>query len=119
MEAVTLDAGVQHELLEASFALAPVGVGFFDSELRCLRANDAFGSMAGVPADDTEGRTPAQLWLDAGPRLEALLRLTLESGRPRRDVELTTRHATDPGTTQHWVASAFPIPGDPHASDWC
>jgi PAS domain S-box-containing protein len=109
---MTLDAAVEHDLLEAAFALAPVGVAFFDAELRCLRANDALATMVGVPAGEQTGRTPSELRPDAGRRLEELLRLTLDSGRARRDAEITTRCPWDPGTTQHWVASAYPIPGE-------
>jgi hypothetical protein len=108
---MTVDDALEHELLEAAFARTPMGVAFFDADLRCLRANAALAALVRLPADELVGRTPSELRPDIGRRLEQLLRVTLGSGRVRGDVELTTRCPDDPATTQHWVVSAYPIPG--------
>lgn len=50
--------------LSAFFAAAPVGMAMFDQLGRCVRVNDAFARLAGVPADECTGRgwsEPSQL----------------------------------------------------------
>lgn len=91
-------------LLDALFDRAPVGLAFWDEELRCVRVNGALAAMAGVRADAMVGRTPSEILPDIGQRLERLLRA------PRSEAEVTGRLPGDPGA-RTWVASTFPISG--------
>jgi PAS domain S-box-containing protein len=109
LPAVDLD----HGLLDALFAQAPVGLAFWDADLRCVRANRALARLTGVPVAEHLGRRVPEVLPEIGDRLAELLQATLSTARPRSDVELSGRLPADPGTTHHWLASTYAVPGDP------
>jgi serine phosphatase RsbU (regulator of sigma subunit)/PAS domain-containing protein len=93
-------------LLDTFFAIAPVGLGFLDSDLRYVRVNDAFAGFSERPAGAHIGRTAREI-LGAGElaeRVAELHRRVLESGEPLLDVELSDG-------TRYWSASYTPVRG--------
>ncbi|HEX8102506.1 MAG TPA: GAF domain-containing protein [Solirubrobacteraceae bacterium] len=98
-------------LVDALFGSAPVGLAFFDEELRYVRVNDTLAAMSGVPAEAHAGRTACDVLAPMmGQRLAGVLADTLRTGRPRRDVELSGRLPGDPAT-RHWLASTYVVAG--------
>lgn len=61
-------------LLDSLFVSAPVGLGFWDSDLRCVRINDCLASISGVPVDSCLGQTPVDIVGPLGEEIEALFR---------------------------------------------
>jgi serine phosphatase RsbU (regulator of sigma subunit)/PAS domain-containing protein len=92
-------------LLDTFFAIAPVGLGFVDNDLRYVRVNDAFAGFSDRPAAEHIGRTAREV-LDAelGDRVAGLHRRVLDSGEPLLDVELTDGQRS-------WSASYTPVRG--------
>jgi serine phosphatase RsbU (regulator of sigma subunit) len=98
-------------LLDALVSDAPVGLAFWDTEIRCLRVNGWLAAMAGVPAAEHAGRTPRETLGPLGERLETCAREVLSSGEPVGEVELTGEVPTSPGGPRHWRVSFYAVDG--------
>jgi PAS domain S-box-containing protein len=95
-------------LLDTFFESAPVGMAYFDDQLRFLRVNAALARMNGVPADAHVGRTVADVLPGQDPVMEHLLRLALDTGDSvEREVSGTTPAA--PGRRRHWLVGVYPV----------
>ena len=89
-------------LLDALWAHAPVGLAFWDDDLRYRRVNAALAEFDGVPVDDHLGRRPGEvLGPQAGGALEEALRRVQATKEPLADARL-------PGIDA--VLSAYPVP---------
>src|SRR4051794_35390439 len=75
-------------LLDALFADAPVGLAFWDAELRFRRINAELAAMNGVPVEAHLGRRPGEVLPAIGPRLEELFQRVLDTGEPQHDVDV-------------------------------
>jgi PAS domain S-box-containing protein len=102
-------------LLDAIFDHAPVGMGFWDADLRFVRVNDALAAINGVPASEHLGRTMPEVLGPLGEQLEPLFREILEDGQPRHDLVVRGETLATPGITRHWLASYFPV-SDAHGA---
>src|SRR3954467_10108933 len=69
-------------LLDTLFASAPVGLGYFDSKLVCVRVNEAPARMDGLSVDEHFGRPLAELLGPLADRMVPLYRHALASGEP-------------------------------------
>jgi PAS domain S-box-containing protein len=96
-------------LLEAIFEHAPVGMGFWDADLRFVRINDALAAINGVPAAETVGRTIPEVLGPLGEQIEPLFRQILEDGVPRQDIVIRGQTLAAPGVERQWLASYFPV----------
>jgi PAS domain S-box-containing protein len=95
-------------LLDALFDASPVGVGFWDAELRYRRVNEALARIDGAPAEAHIGRRPSEVLGEFGERLEAVFRRVLSTGEAEVGVELVARL---PGATEDQVrqSSYYPV----------
>jgi PAS domain S-box-containing protein len=96
-------------LLDTLFASAPVGIGFFDTELRCVRVNEALAAINGVPVDDHPGRPLAELLGPLADRVLPLYRHALVSGEPILEQEVEGHAPTATGELRHWLVSCTPV----------
>ena len=98
-------------LLDTLFASAPVGLGYFDTDLRCVRVNEALAAINGVPVDDHPGRPLAELLGPARrPRPAALpARARERRADPRAGGGGQSPGA--PGERRHWLVSCTPVRG--------
>src|SRR5215210_9125119 len=96
-------------LLDSIFEYAPVGLGFWDASLRCVRINEALAAINGVPAAETVGRTMPEVLGPLGEQLEALFRQILDDGVPRQDLVIRGQTLAAPDVDGHWLASYFPV----------
>ncbi|HEX8205264.1 MAG TPA: PAS domain-containing protein [Solirubrobacteraceae bacterium] len=102
-----------YALLDALFAHAPMGLAFWDEDLRYRRINAALAEMNGLAAEDHLGRRTSEvLGEELGARVDELLRRVVESGRPLVDVDVAGTTAASPGERRHWLASYYPVPGE-------
>ena len=101
-----------YALLEALLASAPVGIGFWDRDLRFVRVNEALAAINGVPAADHVGRTLGEVLPELAPQLEPIYRGVLESGQPLVHEEKTGETPTRPGGTRQWLTSYYPVVAD-------
>jgi PAS domain S-box-containing protein len=102
-----------YAILDALFTHAPMGLAFWDEDLRYRRINAALAEMNGLAPADHLGRTTVDvLGEELGARVEAVLLRVLESGRPILDNELEGTTAAAPGERRQWLASYYPVPGE-------
>ena len=96
-------------LLDTIFASAPVGLGYFDTELICVQVNQALADMNGLPVEDHIGRPLAELLGPLAERVLPLYRLALTSGEPVLEQEVDGETLGRPGAKRHWLVSCTPV----------
>jgi serine phosphatase RsbU (regulator of sigma subunit)/anti-sigma regulatory factor (Ser/Thr protein kinase) len=81
-------AGVDETLarLDALLDNAPVGLAFFDRDLRFERVNAALAALNRVPVEDHYGRTAEEVTGAAGRRAHGVLERVRDTGQPELDV---------------------------------
>ncbi|WP_017721033.1 PAS domain-containing protein [Kamptonema formosum] len=95
-------------LLDTFLASAPVGMAFFDPDLRCARINDYMAAVNGVRAGETIGRTMREFLPELADAVEPLLRQVLETGQPVLNVEISGETKASAGE-QHGLANYYPV----------
>jgi PAS domain S-box-containing protein len=98
-------------LLDTLFASAPIGLGYFDTDLVCVRVNEALAQMSGISVDDHVGRPLEELVGPVADRVVPLYRHALSSGEPLLEQEITGESLTEPSTLRHWLVSCTPVRG--------
>lgn len=114
--ALAIDNALLYRAAEGSFAQldtllvsAPVGIGFWDRELRFVRVNDALARLNRLPPREHVGRTLAEVIPELAPHLEPLYRSVLETGVPVVHEESTDEAIAGPGDARHWLSSYYPV----------
>jgi PAS domain S-box-containing protein len=99
-------------LLDAIVENAPIGIGFFDRDLRYQRVNPRLAEMNGIPPNAHLGRRPRDV-LPALPYelLEATSRRVVETGEPVVDLEVEGETPGAPGR-RVWLESWYPVRSD-------
>ena len=95
--------------LDTLLVSAPVGIGFWDRELRFVRVNDALAAINGLTPEEHVGRSLREVIGELGPVLEPLYRRVLESGEPLVHTESTDDAALRMGERRHWLSSYYPV----------
>jgi PAS domain S-box-containing protein len=97
-------------LLDAIFENAPLGIGFFDTELRFARVNPPLAEINGVPPEAHVGKTRREL-LPGLPmdEIERGWREVLRTGAPVLDVEIAGQTPAAPGKRRYWLESWYPV----------
>jgi PAS domain S-box-containing protein len=98
-------------LLDTIFGSAPVGLGFFDTDLVCVRVNEALAQINGLPVDEHPGRPLEELVGPLADRVVPPFRHVLTSGEPLLEQEVTGESFTEPRETRHWLVSCTPVRG--------
>ena len=96
-------------LLDAMYGAAPVGLGFWDHELRYVRVNDKLAEINERPAEDHVGRTFAEVVPQLAHVLEPMARRVLERREPVIALEVTAGLPSTPDEPRHWLASYYPV----------
>jgi PAS domain S-box-containing protein len=96
-------------LLDVIFDRAPVGLAFFDTELRYARINDRLAEINGLPAADHLGRTISELLPEMSPDVTGDLGHVLASGQAITDVDVAGVTPAEPGRRREWTASYWPV----------
>ena len=102
-------SGEARALLDALVTAAPIGQGFFDTDFRYVRVNDALAEINGVPAIDHIGRTVREVLPAMGPEIEAALAEVLATGEAIVDLHVVGETPREPGRARHYVASYYPV----------
>ena len=101
--------------LDTLLVSAPVGIGFWDHELRFVRVNDALAQLNRLTPEEHVGRTLAEV-IPHLPHLEPLYRRVLETGEPFVQEESTDEAIAGPGEARHWLSSYYPVRGEDGAT---
>jgi PAS domain S-box-containing protein len=106
------DASARDEsfaLLDALWETAPLGLAYFDLDLRYRRINAVLAAINGLPVEQHLGRRPSEVLPELGPQLEAMFGRILAQGQAVRELEVTGETPAAPGVSRHWLASYFPV----------
>ena len=95
--------------LDTLLVSAPVGIGFWDRDLRFIRVNDALAAINGLTPEEHVGKPLADVIGELSPVLEPLYRRVLESGEPVVHTESTDDEALRMGERRHWLSSYYPV----------
>jgi PAS domain S-box-containing protein len=96
-------------MLEMLLDHAPIGICFYDPQLRYVRINPFLTAMNGVPAEDTIGRTVREVIPDIAPEVDTILRSIITSGQPVLDRKIRGVTQRTPKEQRNWLSSFFPI----------
>jgi PAS domain S-box-containing protein len=96
-------------LLDALFASAPVGLGFWDRELRFVRLNEALARINGLSVEEHIGRRLEDVVPGLDPAVHEAYRRVVETGRPIRDLEVEGSTPAQPGVRRAWHGSYYPV----------
>jgi PAS domain S-box-containing protein len=96
-------------LLDVIFDRAPVGLAFFDRDLRYARVNERLAEINGIPAREHLGRTVSELLPEMSPEVPASLRHVLATGEPLVEVEVAGKTPARPGVRREWLVSYWPV----------
>jgi PAS domain S-box-containing protein len=96
-------------LLDVIFERAPVGLAFFDRELRYVRVNERMAEINGVPVHRHIGRTVAEVIPDLAAEVPADLSSVLTTGEPIVEVEVAGETPARPGARREWSVSYWPV----------
>jgi PAS domain S-box-containing protein len=99
-------------LLETLIANAPVGLGFWDRELRYVRVNRALAAMNGPSPEEHVGRHLDEVVPQLRGQLENVFRRVIETGEPEHDVDVSGETPAQPGVRRSWLGSYYPVRGD-------
>jgi PAS domain S-box-containing protein len=100
------------EMLESALGATPIGIGFADRELRCVRVNRAFAQFNNISPEAHVGRPvreliPARAW-EVG---EPLLRRVLETGEPVLGVHVRLGEPGGREPVRDFYGNIFPVRG--------
>ena len=96
-------------LLDTLFASAPVGLGFYDTDLRCVRVNEALAEINGRPVEDHPGRTLEELVSEGADRLRPIYQSVLDTGEPVVGLDFSGETPAAPGVRRHFSVSYTPV----------
>jgi PAS domain S-box-containing protein len=97
------------ELLEILLANAPIGICFYDTELRYLHVNPYFTQMSGVPSERTVGHTNAETLPGFAQAIDPLLRIVLATGQPVLNIDIQAQVPAGPGQSVYCQVSYYPV----------
>ena len=103
------NARASYALLDTLLVSAPVGIGFWDRDLRFVRVNDALAEINDLPADEHTGKTLGDVKPELAATLEPLYRQVIETGEPVAHSESTDELGLRAGDRRHWLSSYYPV----------
>jgi PAS domain S-box-containing protein len=95
--------------LQSIYASAPIGMCVLDLDLRYQRLNARLAEINGVPAADHIGRSIHEVVPELASQLEPLLRESIRTRQPRRDIEISGTTAAQPGVVRYWIHGHSPV----------
>ncbi|MEQ8753860.1 MAG: PAS domain S-box protein [Coleofasciculus sp. G1-WW12-02] len=94
-------------VLNAFIASSPIGMAFFDRDLRYLYANEALATMNGVPLSQHVGRTIWEVLPHVASEVGPMLYDVLQRRQPKLNFEFNGE--IQPGVCRHSLANHFPV----------
>jgi PAS domain S-box-containing protein len=110
-EALYREAVRTTALLDALYGSAPVGLGFWDRDLRYVRVNEALARINERTPEEHVGRTFAEVVPQLAAELEPLARRVLETGESVIGLEMAGGTPNEPDALRYWSASYYPVLG--------
>jgi PAS domain S-box-containing protein len=102
----------ERALLNSLLDNAPVGLGFFDPELRFLRINPALAELTGVPIDAHLGRALTDVLPLIPHDVVDAFRRVFGAGRSIVNMEVRAETQKHPDQPRYWLCSYYPVKKD-------
>ncbi len=96
-------------LLDTLLEKAPVGLAFFDKNLRYVRVNETLAQINGIPPADHLGKTTAELLPNVPPEVTEHRRRALATGEPVLNVEVIGGTWADSSKGRAFLVSHYPV----------
>lgn len=98
-------------VLDALVQNAPLGIGFWDREMRFRLINRALADMNGLAPEAHLGKTPTEVLpgLDGIGEVERCWRQILATGDSLENVEVSGETPAEPGRRRTWRESWYPV----------
>ncbi|MFL5955807.1 MAG: GAF domain-containing protein [Gaiellaceae bacterium] len=96
-------------LLDALYGSAPVGLGFWDRELRYVRVNEELARINERSPEEHVGRTFGEVIPHLAHVIEPIARGVLERRQPVIGLEIAAGTPSDPAAPRFWRASYYPV----------
>jgi PAS domain S-box-containing protein len=94
--------------LSAFIASSPIGIAFFDRDLRYVHANDALAAINGVPLSEHLGRTFWEVLPEWAPVVAPVLERVMQTQEPLLNQEVVgATHPAD--VVRHALVNYFPV----------
>ncbi len=90
------------------YAVAPVGLCYFDTDLRFLYINEWLARINGLPVAAHLGKTIDELLEDVAKGVVPQLRHVLETGQPIIEGEVEAETPAHPGESRHYLHNYYP-----------
>ncbi len=103
---------LEHEpsaLLDALYGAAPVGLGFWDRELRYVRVNEALARINELPAAEHVGKTMEEVIPQLAHVLRPIAQKVLDTGQAVTALEIAAGSPGNPDERRDWLASYYPV----------
>lgn len=98
-------ANKRHAELEILYNTSPVGLAFFDTNLRYVRINGQLANVDGRPPEAFIGHTLREMRGERAAPLEDLLNKVMETRQPRHNIEMSV---PSPEGTRHYLVHVDP-----------
>jgi PAS domain S-box-containing protein len=102
----------REKLLNAFFdaaAIANVGLCIHDEGWRFLKINQTLADIHGVPPEEHQDKTVAEVIPNIAPFVEPILQRVWTTGKPNLNMPVTGETPKLPGVQRDWLVSHFPI----------
>ncbi len=93
---------------ERLYAIAPVGLCYFDTELRFLYINEWLARINGLPAEAHLGKTIGEVLKDVAVGVVPQLRHVLQTGEPIIGGTVEAETPAHPGESRHYMHNYYP-----------
>ena len=94
--------------VERLYAIAPVGLCYFDADLQFRYINEWLARINGLPVEEHLGKTVDEVLKGVGTGIVTQLRHVLETGEPIIGGEAEVETAAHPGELRHYKHDYFP-----------
>ncbi len=98
--------------LERLYAIAPVGLCYFDTDLRFLYINEWLARINGLPVEAHLGKTIDEVLKDVPVGVVPQLRDVLQTGQPIIEGEVEAETPAHPGESRHYMHNYYPDKSD-------
>ncbi len=93
---------------ERLYAISPVGLCYFDTELRFRYVNEWLATLNGISVEAHHGKTIGEVIKDVAAGVVPQLRLVLQTGEPVIEGTVEAETPAHPGESRHYMHNYYP-----------
>ncbi len=98
-----------HKILDSVLTSAPIGIVFFDRDMRYRTVNPRLAEMNGLTVSDHIGKTVREIVPSLADKVDEIVAKIVRTGKPVVDVELEGETRLNPGERRFWNESWYPV----------